>query len=422
MKLNKIILLISFLLTACINVFSQKLEIHHINVHDGDATVIRVISKSDTLLAKILIDGGVSKDYLTSYLETNIDTTNKFKYVILTHYHNDHYNGLLALGDGNIQANYLIDPGGYTLADKNCGTEFDNIQPKDTTCPSAWVINERYKDAIANAAKTYSLKRYQAMNFPDSLVKEMVKTKIPVTTIDSIHIKLICVAAWGYTLGDSGNIIDNWDKKRTSENNASLAFVLEAGAFRYFLGGDLGGENYGSYIDQETTLKEGLKHLYPNAKPYIGRPRNTPGHLCGFKANHHGSKHSNNEKFVVSIRATLCVTSGGRKHKLPSTDFISYLKNSTPVTRIPSRLREPNVFEQGYYFTYPYKNDYDLGLYAKRKIDYGNASSEVKGEAWSYVITVPISDALIDTSKFYVKRINYNGSELPMGEFKCHQE
>ncbi len=420
MKLNKITLLITLLLTVYTGVLGQHLEIHHINVHDGDATVIRILNDQNMLIAKVLIDGGVSKDYLLNYLRANIDNEYKFMYVILTHYHNDHYNGLTALGDGSIQANYLIDLGAYDLTPYTTNpTSLRNIQPADINGP--WSVNSRYLQAIGNAASYYSLSRYQAMNFDEDNTSRMVNTVIPITTIGNIDVKLTCVAAWGFTLGNLGRTIDNWDDRRTSKNNASLAFVLEAGAFRYFLGGDLGGENTGSYIDQETTLIGGLRYLYLNAQNFIDPIYNFPGHVCGFKANHHGSSHSNNNAFVSSLNTAICVTSGGAKHGLPDLNFISYLKNSTPISAWQSSVS--NEYDQGFYFTHPSRTSYDLVSFnIKRIVNIGNYYEEEEDRGWSYVITVPINNNLLKTSLFYVKKIDYDGTENPMGQFKCHQQ
>ena len=38
-------------------------------------------------------------------------------YIALTHYHQDHYNGLLALKNGRLRADSVIDPGGYPIGE-----------------------------------------------------------------------------------------------------------------------------------------------------------------------------------------------------------------------------------------------------------------------------------------------------------------
>ena len=71
--------------------------------------------------AKILIDGSqLSTDAkLLPYLRKMIGSDEEslhFNYIILTHYHNDHYNGLLGIKDGKITADSIVDPGGYRVS------------------------------------------------------------------------------------------------------------------------------------------------------------------------------------------------------------------------------------------------------------------------------------------------------------------
>src|SRR5688572_22520104 len=94
--------LINFLFSLRI-LAQQELHIHHINIGNGDATLVGIFDiATNTYTNKILIDGGYSSaaSRLLPYIKKMIGTDNEslhFDYIILTHYHNDHYNGLRAL-------------------------------------------------------------------------------------------------------------------------------------------------------------------------------------------------------------------------------------------------------------------------------------------------------------------------------------
>lgn len=80
---------------GCMGAFAQQeLRIHHINIGDGDATLIGIYDTANRTYTKtILIDGGKSSasarilPYLKTILKTSTPTVN---YVGLTHYHDDH--------------------------------------------------------------------------------------------------------------------------------------------------------------------------------------------------------------------------------------------------------------------------------------------------------------------------------------------
>lgn len=94
----------------------QELHIHHINIENGDATLVGIFDiTQQKYSSKILIDGGQlsAEKMLLPYIHKMIGDDGEsvhFNYVILTHYHNDHYTGLMALKNGRITADSIIDP------------------------------------------------------------------------------------------------------------------------------------------------------------------------------------------------------------------------------------------------------------------------------------------------------------------------
>ena len=150
------------LLLGCSLAFGQQeLQIHHINIEDGDATMIGIYDNgTHHYTAKILIDGGKSAPakYLLPYLSKIADT--HFNYIILTHYHDDHYNGLAALGTGQLSVDSLVDPGGYDFAHYRdapaglriwCGA---TVEANDVALLTQWIdwAFAEMKSSLAKAA------------------------------------------------------------------------------------------------------------------------------------------------------------------------------------------------------------------------------------------------------------------------------
>lgn len=422
-----------------------KLEIHHININNGDASVIRIIHK-DRTETKVIIDGGQPKpeDDLLPYINAMFDN-NAFDFAILTHYHNDHYNGLVALGKGKITSKYYVDLGGYDMSKYVKPAVLPNIQPNDTTCP--WTDSlgiftgvglPDYLKGIGTAAEKDGLKRYPPMSKDADHIPDMVGVVIPLGTFmvgaTKVPINLRSVAAWGYTQGNAA-VVDNWNKG-ASKNDPTLGFVLECGEFRYFFGGDMGGQASGSYIDQETTLADGFSFLYKGAKSYEKPAAAVDGHICGFKANHHGSSHSNNATLLGRMRPAVCVTSAGANEgwHLPSVPFIKRLNETVPITlasEIPSKA-PPMIKAQGFFFTNLYNFEYKSKKYpsldeaiklfgpgkrAKTAFDYKKTG---------YVVNVLLNDSSIDfrvASKFAVTAVNSDYTQSPiLAAIGCHKK
>jgi beta-lactamase superfamily II metal-dependent hydrolase len=395
-----------------------KLEIHHININNGDASVIRIVH-ADGSETKVLIDGGqMSADQrLLPYCNAMFKDAS-FKYVILTHYHNDHYNGLLALGDGTIRGEYYIDLGGYNMDGFVSSGNLSKIQPADNTCP--WTDTtgifggtmDDYITAIGKAADNFGLKRYTPMTTTSDKISDLIGVVVPIDTFmigtKTYPINMRCVALWGFTMSSAGTAVDNW-KNGASKNDPCIAFVLECGEFRYFFGGDMGGDPTGSYIDQETTLAGGFQYLYKGAKSYYNPGASYDGHVCGFKANHHGSAHSNNSTFLNGMRPGVCVTSAGSNEAwhLPSIDFLKRLAATiplTPASDIPT-FAPPFTKAQGFFFTNLFNftagNSLTVanGLFAARNktgYQYGNAPGQFKR---SYQVIVALNNSVINFSK-----------------------
>jgi hypothetical protein len=399
----------------------QELHIHHINIENGDATLIGIYDiAAQRYTSKILIDGGqVSADQLLlPYLKKMIGADRAslhFDYVILTHYHDDHYTGLLALKDGRITADSIIDPGGYKVA-----TYFKHGA-------KAWLT--MLKAATRATPAPFIKGRSKVMIRFDATATTSIGNKIIIGQLGDTNVELECIAGWGNTLSSGSVIKKNPAPTKTSANNFTLAFILSCGEFRYFIGGDMGGSG-GSYIDQETSVTQFFTEAYPVSISASGDDT-IKGHVCGFKANHHGSNASNTAAFMNGMRPAIIITSGGNNKgwHIPNPTYIKRLALIKPLS--VSSHPADSVYNQGVYFTNLYNFSSSFAslktantLFSHEtgtSYSYGNNTATAKG---SYLIKITDADGISEQSKFEVGRVDI-AKGIPytrLGYFFCHRK
>ena len=426
-KVFTLLFLISF---SLFTYAQEELHIHHINIEDGDATMIGIYNTATrAYTAKVLIDGGdkPSGTYLLPYLDKTVmggsGMAPHFNDIILTHYHHDHMAGLFALKDGYITADSLIDPSGYNI--HGVFSNQVNLQQIPEPVPPHLLYNmEAWTGPIKMAADHGYIKAHSNVFLSyGTSTKSAIGRKLVIGTVNGVPLVLLCVAGWGNTESTSG-IVPHNIRSPYNPNDYTLAFVLVCGQFRYFLGGDLGGSDGGEYIDQETPLEGYLARIFPIAHSNTGTV--AAGHICGFKADHHGSDNSNEQPFMNSMQPAITMTSAGSKASwhLPSVGYIQRLSAVKPLSVYGSV--QDNTYSRGVYFT----NLQDFAQGASLSIatqsfnqptisfDYGNASP---GEKASYMIRVN-SSGLSGASTFQVFRVDLRQPQLYtlLANFKCH--
>ncbi|MEW6363159.1 MAG: MBL fold metallo-hydrolase [Acidobacteriota bacterium] len=215
---------------------AEDLYIHHMDVGQGDATLITSPTGKN-----MLIDAGSSGKgvgHVLPYIRTL--GVKRLQYIVASHYDADHVGGL--------------DEVIYGLGVARVGTVYD----RGTTPPPSGT--DAYHDYAAAA---------RAAGRMMMILGKKITLGGGVT--------LQCVAANGSVLnyGPVGSA--------RGENDLCLAFILSFGKFRYFTGGDCGGDST-SGLDLETPLA-----------PVVGL-------RDAFKANHHGSSHATNQAFVDTLK------------------------------------------------------------------------------------------------------------------------
>jgi len=418
-SLRILLFLVVILLLAGSSYAQQELQIHQINVENGDATMIGVYDRgTGKYTSKVLIDGGMSKpsDRLLPYLQ-KIAADAHFNYIILTHYHTDHYTGVGALGTGQLKADSLVDPGGYDFHQYFPGQPF--LTQDHEVKPGSMVVAPVWTDMITKAMTGHYLKgRSQVLISFGNTAQSGLGHKLMIGKLGAFPVTLECVAGWGNTLNGTGVTGDPLPAKNNA-NNFSLAFVLRCGEFRYFIGGDLGGTNGDLYIDQEDALTGYLVKNLPAAHKISGAIM-PGGHVCGFKADHHGSNNANEPGFLKVLSPTIFMTSAGNEASwmLPKEAYLAEIAGLQPVSAT-----------RGFYFTNLYNwhtGDQPLtkatSLFAGKtgiSFDYGNPT----GHVYSYIIRVT-PDHLATESDFEVDRVDISQSNpyTRLSSFQCHKK
>jgi len=440
------------LLPLCTAAQNKILEIHHINIENGDATMIVVHdTANNTFPVKILIDGGNSgtdrflQNYFTNYFgAANMPVT--FKYLILTHFHKDHYAGFNKLGNGTIfRADTVIDPGGYAL-----GATYGPINPPQAAPDRGASDAPKYRNTLKDAFDNHYLRSRSMVvtSFPRDIGKVLI-----IDTLNGVPATLKCLVSSGYTYGAGGVPVDNGMAGRNNPNNFSLGFILEYGQFRYFTAGDMGGYNSGgcsAYIDQEVTVDGGFDTLF-NTKSYRfdqnAKNVSAIGHVCAFKTSHHGSDCSSSHDLMQFTACAMFLSAGNMsKWGLPEPTFQKRIDTLfDPLSEWSAAQRPLGVNNRGIYITNLYNfpsgtkkfcRSSAIGLFANKdstNFSYGNdynaqgvhgnnqyQSKDVTCKD-SYVLKVEPNN-ITTQSQFYVFRVNYyKNTNQPLSTFQCHR-
>lgn len=295
--------LVLLLLAALLSLSSvaQRLEVHHINVGQGDATLFISKDAGGTVKKTVLIDGGRYKKHGTlilDYLQTlNINTLD---FVIATHFDADHTGGLVpilqkALADPLFTVSVVYDRG--------------TIYPNDKS--------RAYKDL----ANQWGVNHITAVpGKTDTLYKDA-----------TYNMTMRCLAVNGTILlsnGTSTNVVPA-TMAHPDENDLSTAYVFNFGKFRYLTGGDIGGKSgqvagscdgsYGcNFLDIETQVIA------------------VAGNISAYKVNHHGSRCSTNDTWAGSTSARVAVLSSGKHntYKHPRQEVLNALEANATLQKV----------------------------------------------------------------------------------------
>jgi len=260
--------LLSLFLLSPTALLSQMLEIHHINVQQGDCVLI--LGPNGT---SVLVDAGKNGKgtsevvpYLTSI---GILASEGLDYFIGTHMDADHIGGI----DDIIKA-------GYNINNKI----YDNGSSKTTSTITAY----------RNAAST------TAAGTPERI--------IPGTIIDlGDGARITCIASGGEVIG-----LGQIPGANESENDMSVVLLVEYGNFDYILGGDLGGGDDDNACTGRSTGQSNVETSVARAITPGGQtPLLTVEGVDVLHVNHHGSESSTNSDYMNLLKPEVATINVG---------------------------------------------------------------------------------------------------------------
>lgn len=256
----------------------KKLEIHIINVHQGDSTLIIAEGKNGEK-ASLLFDAGrptKGDNFVVPYLKSI--GISKLKYVIASHHDGDHIGGFdEVLRFKPDSTNYQI-----TLTGKA-------YQPEGTPRASQKDEYEEYIQAVKEA------------------INQEVQTLNPPEFIDlAVGMTLQVVTGSGrYIDKTTGKVIDLAPK---DDNAKSIGLLLTFNKFKFFVGGDLGG----------ITKQKGIED---KVAPFLGD-------IDVLRLNHHGSNTSTSLYFAQITKPEVALIScGNNTYGHPRKSVFQNLKN-----------------------------------------------------------------------------------------------
>ncbi len=246
--------------------FSQELTIHCIDVGWGDCTLIESPSGKN-----MMVDTGRpgSSSRLVAYLDSI--GVSHLDYLVTTHYHEDHIGGLYAIVDDGVAIDTAYDREWYYCSDR---------------------YDERYEPVIRDIRHTIS----------DSQVVDLG---------GGVAVRVVSVNGNGRL---EPPFLDRQCDGDYSENDFSVAMVVECNGFQFFVGGDLSGVTGSGYTDIETSVA-----------PEVGD-------VEIYRVNHHGSRFSTNQAFLDSLDPEVSIISvGGNSHGHPDTGVVRRLAETSVV-------------------------------------------------------------------------------------------
>lgn len=248
-----------------------NLEIHHINIGQGDSTLI-VSPTGKTLL----IDSGESvwnssadAQTVGNYIQS-VTGSKYLDYVLITHFHSDHIG---YVGYGGLWN--LVEVQGFSVGQ---------------------MLHRDYNTYLGLASGTFN----NWKTYLEGTGKSKLNPAVAVTGTSQINLGGNVVA--DIKVVDANGDINpgdfSLDPNPPAENDYSIGLLLSYNNFDEWISGDLDGQ----YYDSGYSYK--YHDLERNAAPLVGD-------VDVYRANHHGSDHSNNSIFVNQLDPEVSVVSVG---------------------------------------------------------------------------------------------------------------
>jgi len=303
-----------------------ELEIHHIDVGQGDATLIvarefNQFNNTQIQVRSCLIDGGrlIQAQTVHDYITVTAGL-NALNVMVATHYDADHFNGLrrlLLINDqnGNVSPMYaetlIFDqgwPGGgvgyeqnylrYLRAINGMPNDFNNN-----------VLGGNYRTRVTRLVHSSNNQLPPYVYLPDTIAAPQNNVNAinqPANFLVNNEIlwwninlplgapTITCIAANLYTQTQNGIQGPFGGNGVDPRNEKSLAFLVQFNNFRYYIGGDL------TSVQEDGNAQNSLQAYLQGL-----------GRVHAMKCSHHGSQHSSSQAFINALQPRAAFMSCG---------------------------------------------------------------------------------------------------------------
>lgn len=298
---------------------AQEVEIAHLRVGQGDATLIRGPVSSTGERVTILFDAGNLRgpdggSLITAALASRGIRT--IDHVVVSHYDADHIGGIIA--GGNHGTSFLLGPDGQPgLAGDDDGDgsadwlgsePFFSPDPQELGTGDDVRVRrfvDRGDDAPPSSA---AFRKYRGM-------AGAVAARVSIRTLADVEgfeidlgggARFTALAANGFVRGRQTRV-----PQVNTENEKSLSFLLTYGTFDYLISGDLIGRSAGA----ENARVEAAVGEYLIANGIS---------VDVLHANHHGADNGSETDFLNAVRPEIVIISAGNRntHEHPSQNAL----------------------------------------------------------------------------------------------------
>lgn len=267
------------------------LEIHHIDVGQGDSTLVLVRDEgnANAITTSVLIDGGLGTAAATVHAYLVNEGVASLNYMVASHFDKDHYYGLTELledANTNVYDNVRVyDRGEVGSVDRfgNVGGRKDDFA-RYVQAVGRVVGRQRPTGNVITDGAFATLP--QNWEHPTWLIDRTI------FSLNNGATSMTCLVANKY-VSTANNYMFVFGPQAIDDNPMSLGFLIRHGNFRYFTAGDL-------TIPQEEAVSGVL-----NAN------NNDAGHVCAVKASHHGAAKSSSANYMNRMRPRAAFISCG---------------------------------------------------------------------------------------------------------------
>ncbi len=367
---------------------ASQLDIHHIGVGQGDATLF-VFTYDDGSTVNILIDTGNSSgkgtevfNYLVAAIP--VQENRNIDILITSHLHSDHYGGtpklLELLGTNNWGVFKIIDRNGGVSPgpDIACYTTDGVVVDNDPVSPEYAEPGSNLYKRYITACNTYFPGRRENIAVGTDIFRDVLKKTDRTFKFWSLANNACTLEVYGTKMTDCF--------EPNNENDLSNAWLIQYQGFKYFTGGDLGGGG-GAYLDLETPLCDAFL-TWPDFGSF---------HFCSFKVSHHGSAHSTNSEFV----------SAGCGN--PTLAIVPSALRSFSGTQIPTEATLKRITDHPTDLLYTYIKD--DGNYSSGSVSqYNHVVLTMSNPGFGQNIPMQIQQAKVNKSTLQVVELWGNGT------------